>query len=554
MPQICDALQYAHEHGVVHRDIKPENLLLDKEGRVKIADFGIAKMLTANTGVTETLTGGTPRYMAPEQWGGSGTDHRADIYSLGVVFYELLTGELPTRPIDPPSKKVVVDVRLDTVVLRALEENPDRRYQTVAEVKTIIEKLSARKPAKRGERLLIGSGIALLTALGLGAVAWTAFGPLNHKTVNPEGIHEMKVNTWNALIVSLLASFGSAEAQNLTSQQDAARKRAAEDTRLYSAPERREIESLYQVANKRWNTSEAVDSLKQLVEKFPKANRTGCAVLYLGQMSEGADKETYLQRAIRDFGDCYYFDGVQVGAYARFCLANHYQGQGKEESANALFDEIRANYPNAVDHRGKPLMERIPHGNQGQPPDWQSLFNAAQKKYVAWDAKARISDYDPKRYDVGEKRDDFETKWLTLLEGKEPGNPGRNRPHPYDEAIYGLATIKSAKALPLLVKIAAERVMKDNAHRHYATKALGILGDKSAIPALIPLLYHSNLNTHWNAQISLVQLSGENFGRDATAWGDWYNANRQHLGANLPAFDPSPVDWSCGSADQELKA
>jgi len=189
-----------------------------------------------------------------------------------------------------------------------------------------------------------------------------------------------------------------------------------------------------------------------------------------------------------------------------------------------------------------------------QPPNWQSLLDATQKKYVAWDEKAHVSDYDPKQYEVGGKRDEFEAEWLKLLEGEEPGNPGHNRPHPYDQAIYGLATIKSAKAAPLLVKIAAERVVKDNAHRHYAVKALGILGDKAAIPALIPLLYHYNFNTRWNAQIALVQLTGQNFGRDAEAWGKWYNANRQHLGANLPAFDPTPVDWSCGSADQKLKS
>jgi len=99
VPQICEALQFAHDEGIVHRDIKPENILLDKRGRVKIADFGIAKILgrEAELGLTETGgTIGTPQYMAPEQAEKPETvDHRADIFSLGVVFYEMLTGELP---------------------------------------------------------------------------------------------------------------------------------------------------------------------------------------------------------------------------------------------------------------------------------------------------------------------------------------------------------------------------------------------------------------------------------------------------------------------------
>ncbi|HUE70320.1 MAG TPA: serine/threonine-protein kinase, partial [Pirellulaceae bacterium] len=100
VPQICEALQFAHDEGIVHRDIKPENILIDKRGRVKIADFGLAKLLGADAG-DHSLTAtnqvmGTLRYMAPEQMQGSReVDHRADIYSLGVVFYELLTGELP---------------------------------------------------------------------------------------------------------------------------------------------------------------------------------------------------------------------------------------------------------------------------------------------------------------------------------------------------------------------------------------------------------------------------------------------------------------------------
>jgi serine/threonine protein kinase len=147
VPSICEALQYAHEQGVVHRDIKPENILLDKQGRVKIADFGIAKLLGAD-GKVETLTGeqgvvGTPHYMAPEQVEKpSIVDHRADIFALGVVFYEMLTGELPLGKFSPPSRMVKVDVRLDEVVLHALEKEPERRYQQASQVKSDVETIA----------------------------------------------------------------------------------------------------------------------------------------------------------------------------------------------------------------------------------------------------------------------------------------------------------------------------------------------------------------------------------------------------------------------------
>ena len=158
VPPLCDALQFAHERGIVHRDIKPENLLLDKAGRVKVADFGIARMIEseaggASLGVSpETAaaqphdaTGviGTPGYSAPEQkTDPRRVDSRADIYSLGVVFYEMLTGELPGKRIEPPSRKVQIDVRLDEIVLRALEKNPELRYQQVSEVKTMVETIA----------------------------------------------------------------------------------------------------------------------------------------------------------------------------------------------------------------------------------------------------------------------------------------------------------------------------------------------------------------------------------------------------------------------------
>jgi tRNA A-37 threonylcarbamoyl transferase component Bud32 len=169
VPQICDALQFAHDQGIVHRDIKPENILLDRRGRVKVADFGLAKIVAeplspvlvhpvGEGGASATGEGspssvvltdagkvmGTPSYMAPEQAERpSEVDHRADIYALGVVFYQMLTGELPGQPIAPPSAKVRVDVRLDEVVLRALEKQPELRYQQASALKTQVETIAA---------------------------------------------------------------------------------------------------------------------------------------------------------------------------------------------------------------------------------------------------------------------------------------------------------------------------------------------------------------------------------------------------------------------------
>lgn len=192
VPPVCEALQCAHDHGIVHRDIKPENLLIDKAGVVKIADFGIAKMIGGEEGAfacdAETLTSvpgslpfGTPDYAAPEQANGT-ADHRADIYSLGVVLYEMLTGGRPKEKIEMPSKRVQVDVRIDEIVLRALERTPELRYQTAAEFRTQVEAavqpLAASLPALKRKngclRLLLIAGVILLALFGLMFVIYLA--------------------------------------------------------------------------------------------------------------------------------------------------------------------------------------------------------------------------------------------------------------------------------------------------------------------------------------------------------------------------------------------
>jgi tRNA A-37 threonylcarbamoyl transferase component Bud32/alpha-tubulin suppressor-like RCC1 family protein len=192
VPQICEALQYAHDQGITHRDIKPANILIDKRGIVKIADFGLAKMITGTeealmTGLTQTGTAmGTPHYMAPEQWEHpEQVDHRADIYALGVVFYEMLTGERPAGVFQPPSKKSKppVDRKLDGVVMRAMDKNPDRRYQQAGQIADDVTRISGAnksKPAsangapesKRGPlKPMLAVGVAAALAIG-GWMLW----------------------------------------------------------------------------------------------------------------------------------------------------------------------------------------------------------------------------------------------------------------------------------------------------------------------------------------------------------------------------------------------
>lgn len=162
---LCDALDYAHRRGVVHRDLKPDNVLCLADGSVKLADFGIARV--ASLAGTQTVTPmGTPRYMAPEQWRGEAVDARTDLFSLGVVLYELVTGTPPFR--GQSASELMYQVlneaaplpsvldpdlphELDTIVRRALARNPRERYASAEEMGRDLRALLRRSPPQSVE-------------------------------------------------------------------------------------------------------------------------------------------------------------------------------------------------------------------------------------------------------------------------------------------------------------------------------------------------------------------------------------------------------------------
>lgn len=157
--QVCEGLQYAHQCGIIHRDIKPSNILIGNDQVVRVADFGLAKVRPEADSVltSPTLTGtvmGTPDYMAPEQRLGHAVDHRADIYSLGVLIYEMLTGHVPRGSWEPPSKVTGVDTRLDALVTQAMQNDPTKRQQSVEEILQVLRAVQSQTGMPLWTRIL----------------------------------------------------------------------------------------------------------------------------------------------------------------------------------------------------------------------------------------------------------------------------------------------------------------------------------------------------------------------------------------------------------------
>jgi hypothetical protein len=182
--EICGALAYSHERGVIHRDIKPENVLIDPGGHAQVVDFGLAKLVQEGDAFL-TRTGqvlGTFPYIAPEQYEHpSSVDRRADLYSLGVLAYELLTGEVPVGRFDRPSRRARVVPRVDEFVLKALARDPEQRFSTANEMRRELLQLEGRaRPGRRGlfaapqrctKHFLVVGGVAYV--LGAVKMLWS---------------------------------------------------------------------------------------------------------------------------------------------------------------------------------------------------------------------------------------------------------------------------------------------------------------------------------------------------------------------------------------------
>ena len=170
--QVAEGLAYAHQHGVVHRDVKPANIMILQNGTAKITDFGIARMRVAEVRTQTGIVLGSPRYMSPEQVAGKRADPRADVFSLGVILYEMLTGKPPFTgddvssimfqimnlvPPPPSSINAAVPAVLDFIVAKALAKSPEDRYQNAAELARDLHnsaKVESTTPASTATRTL----------------------------------------------------------------------------------------------------------------------------------------------------------------------------------------------------------------------------------------------------------------------------------------------------------------------------------------------------------------------------------------------------------------
>jgi len=210
LAEIADALEYAHEQGIIHRDIKPPNILIDHHGRALLADFGIAHSSTKTGRFAPSL--GTLQYMSPEQLNGDAIDRRSDIYSLGIVLHELLTGSVPYSSPEPQvlRREIVsgakvkspdIPAELRRICLKALERNPADRYASAAEFAADLRSVEEKTTHRRA---VVRTMLGTITAVGLGTLWWAQQSPPVARKPNQPAAPPLE-ESWLAQVASLPA-------------------------------------------------------------------------------------------------------------------------------------------------------------------------------------------------------------------------------------------------------------------------------------------------------------------------------------------------------------
>lgn len=286
MCELLDALDFAHDAGVIHRDIKPANVMLDSQGRTKLTDFGVARLTDADrTNAERTQAGtmvGTPAYMSPEQVQGHKVDRRTDIFSAGIILYQFLTGQKPfvgegawtvakkiilEEPPMPSSLNVGIPLEFDRVVAKALAKNPDQRFATARDFARALRRVSEGKPAFDEEETMVVAplGNRTQTQTQTPTPTQAPHSPAPSQTSQSRTSGEMELEFWRSIkdsedphdfelyvrqfpqgVYASLAARKVARLRGLPGAEDSGTRpaeRTADGTRLYKGVQRGEAEA-----------------------------------------------------------------------------------------------------------------------------------------------------------------------------------------------------------------------------------------------------------------------------------------------------------------------